>query len=256
MQTRMCPLFALVALCGGTAAASGQIVVNGDFERQDLSGWTVMNTANGAGAPGSVTLFDMDGAGPLPQSYAATFSVGQAVFSSGVQEGIELTQSVTLQASTQYTIDLDWAAQRQVNVGNAAGGLFTVLIGGAVVATADAGSTTAMELHSGHISAAFTVPASGPVDLTIRITRPYQPGGALFQYVDNVAISGGGTGGCYANCDQSTVAPILNVGDFTCFLQRFAAGESYANCDNSTVAPVLNVGDFTCFLQRFAAGCP
>jgi hypothetical protein len=64
------------------------------------------------------------------------------------------------------------------------------------------------------------------------------------------------TGGCYANCDESTVSPVLNVGDFTCFLQRFAAGESYANCDESTVAPVLNVGDFTCFLQRFAAGCP
>jgi hypothetical protein len=61
---------------------------------------------------------------------------------------------------------------------------------------------------------------------------------------------------CYANCDNSTVAPVLNVGDFTCFLQRFAAGESYANCDSSTVAPVLNVGDFTCFLQRFAQGCP
>jgi hypothetical protein len=62
--------------------------------------------------------------------------------------------------------------------------------------------------------------------------------------------------GCYANCDGSQVAPILNVGDFTCFLQRFAAGDVYANCDQSTVAPVLNVGDFTCFLQRFAAGCP
>jgi hypothetical protein len=61
---------------------------------------------------------------------------------------------------------------------------------------------------------------------------------------------------CYANCDTSTVTPVLNVGDFTCFLQRFAAGESYANCDASTQSPVLNVGDFTCFLQQFAAGCP
>jgi hypothetical protein len=69
-----------------------------------------------------------------------------------------------------------------------------------------------------------------------------------------IEVAGGAP--CYANCDQSTVAPILNVGDFTCFLQRFAAGDSYANCDQSTVQPVLNVGDFTCFLQRFAAGCP
>ncbi len=61
---------------------------------------------------------------------------------------------------------------------------------------------------------------------------------------------------CYANCDESTTTPVLNVADFTCYLQRFAAGEPYANCDASTAPPVLNVADFTCFLQRFAAGCP
>jgi uncharacterized membrane protein len=61
---------------------------------------------------------------------------------------------------------------------------------------------------------------------------------------------------CYANCDGSTAPPALNVADFTCFLQRFAAGEPYANCDNSSAPPVLNVADFTCFLQQFAAGCP
>jgi hypothetical protein len=61
---------------------------------------------------------------------------------------------------------------------------------------------------------------------------------------------------CYANCDASTTAPVLNVLDFNCFLSRFAAGNAYANCDGSTVAPVLNVLDFNCFLTRFAAGCP
>jgi hypothetical protein len=61
---------------------------------------------------------------------------------------------------------------------------------------------------------------------------------------------------CDTNCDGSALAPILNVADFTCFLQLFAAGDAYANCDNSTLPPVLNVADFTCFLQRFAAGCP
>ena len=60
---------------------------------------------------------------------------------------------------------------------------------------------------------------------------------------------------CYVNCDQSTMSPVLNVADFTCFLQRFAAGHGYANCDMSTAAPTLNVADFTCFLQRFAQGC-
>ncbi|MFN0134441.1 MAG: GC-type dockerin domain-anchored protein [Phycisphaerales bacterium] len=60
---------------------------------------------------------------------------------------------------------------------------------------------------------------------------------------------------CYANCDGSTAAPILNVNDFTCFLNKFAAGDPTANCDGSTSAPTLNVNDFTCFLNAFAAGC-
>jgi cytochrome c len=59
----------------------------------------------------------------------------------------------------------------------------------------------------------------------------------------------------YANCDQSTQPPILNIADFSCFLQKFAAGDPYANCDGSTQPPVLNVADFGCFLQAFAAGC-
>jgi hypothetical protein len=71
-------------------------------------------------------------------------------------------------------------------------------------------------------------------------------------------------GPCYPNCDGSTVEPILNVDDFTCFINEFAAAQAlpheqqvthYVNCDQSTVAPVLNVDDFTCFINQFAAGC-
>ena len=61
---------------------------------------------------------------------------------------------------------------------------------------------------------------------------------------------------CYANCDSSTIAPILNVNDFVCFTNRFASGSPYANCDNSTLAPILNVNDYICFNNRFAVGCP
>src|SRR5678816_4811569 len=38
---------------------------------------------------------------------------------------------------------------------------------------------------------------------------------------------------CYADCDHSTLAPVLNINDFMCFLNRFAAGDPYANCDGS-----------------------
>jgi hypothetical protein len=62
-------------------------------------------------------------------------------------------------------------------------------------------------------------------------------------------------GPCYANCDDSTHAPLLNIADFACFLQKFAAAHPYANCDDSTTPPTLNILDFACFLQKFAAGC-
>jgi hypothetical protein len=65
----------------------------------------------------------------------------------------------------------------------------------------------------------------------------------------------GPSAACYANCDGSTVGPVLNVQDFSCFLNRFASGETYANCDSSTFPPVLNIQDFSCFLNAFASGC-
>jgi hypothetical protein len=61
--------------------------------------------------------------------------------------------------------------------------------------------------------------------------------------------------GCYANCDNSSVPPVLNVNDFQCFVNLYAAQDSRANCDNSTADPVLNVNDFQCFVNKFAAGC-
>jgi hypothetical protein len=61
---------------------------------------------------------------------------------------------------------------------------------------------------------------------------------------------------CYANCDGSTAAPILNINDFVCFMARFSAGDPYANCDGSSIPPVLTVNDFVCFQTAFAAGCP
>ena len=61
---------------------------------------------------------------------------------------------------------------------------------------------------------------------------------------------------CPANCDGSTTPPVLNVNDFSCFLNKFAAGDAASNCDCSTTVPILNVVDFSCFLNEFAAGCP
>jgi hypothetical protein len=60
---------------------------------------------------------------------------------------------------------------------------------------------------------------------------------------------------CYANCDGSTGFPVLNPADFTCFLNRYRAGDAYANCDGSAGTPALTPADFTCFLAKYRAGC-
>jgi hypothetical protein len=87
---------------------------------------------------------------------------------------------------------------------------------------------------------------------TLYMIRIAGYGGATGPYVLNI----GNVNACYANCDGSTAAPVLNVSDFICFQQRFAAGDPWANCDGSTAPPVLNVSDYICFQQAFAAGCP
>jgi hypothetical protein len=73
----------------------------------------------------------------------------------------------------------------------------------------------------------------------------------------NVAaqIPGAGSSSCYANCDGSVTVPFLNVNDYTCFMNKYAAGDSAANCDGSTTVPVLTVNDFNCFINAYSAGC-
>jgi trimeric autotransporter adhesin len=67
---------------------------------------------------------------------------------------------------------------------------------------------------------------------------------------------------CPADCDNNGV---LDVADFACFIAMFTEVHGwqrhnqlghYTNCDGSTIAPVLNVDDFTCFINHYAQGCP
>ncbi len=61
---------------------------------------------------------------------------------------------------------------------------------------------------------------------------------------------------CYANCDGSTVAPVVSVLDLQCFVNRYLSGDAWANCDGSTVAPVLSANDLICYINRYITGCP
>lgn len=62
---------------------------------------------------------------------------------------------------------------------------------------------------------------------------------------------------CYADCDQSSGAGVLDLLDFLCFQTAFMNGEEYAcDCDTSTGQLVCDLFDFLCFQNSFVSGCP
>jgi hypothetical protein len=128
---------------------------------------------------------------------------------------------------------------------------FAAPAGGFAIAATSTGG-----LHTIIMDTSTPGPRNGT--LTIHSDAPDQPARV-------VMLSGTVLAPCYPNCDQSTTEPILNIEDFTCFINAFALAQplpqaqqiaSYANCDASTIEPVLNIEDFTCFINAFALGCP
>ena len=55
---------------------------------------------------------------------------------------------------------------------------------------------------------------------------------------------------CYADCDSSGT---LNIFDYICFGNEYAASTSYADCDGNGS---LNIFDYICYGNAYAAGCP
>ena len=61
---------------------------------------------------------------------------------------------------------------------------------------------------------------------------------------------------CYADCDTTTGLEVLDLWDFLCFGNRFAAGDRYAcDCDTTTGLGVCDLFDALCFLNAYATGC-
>ncbi len=234
---------------GALAAPARAQIVNGDFETGSLAPWAVALTGNGSSPTQSVVPYDIDGPGPLGTTQVAKFQVGALLFipPGGLEEGVIVTQSIPLTAGVQYTIDFDWAVQRDSTTNNADGGTFSIVVDGFPLAGAASGGTTGTTPIYGHLSAPFTPVASGPHTVGFQITRHFLVAGALYQYVDNFTVDGGA--GCYPDCDGNGT---LNVNDYICFQTKFALGDPYADCDNNGVR---NVNDYICFQTKFALGC-
>ena len=87
--------------------------------------------------------------------------------------------------------------------------------------------------------------------------------GGIYDLSWNTCDGGGGasSGGIYilsGTIGQPDAGPAQAGGIYNCsggFWPGSGAPVCYSNCDGSTSPPVLNVNDFICFLNRFAAGC-
>jgi hypothetical protein len=185
MKTLTVALFAAAL----PALAVSQSFVNGNFEGGSLDGWTLTPTANGQTLTQDVQMFDIDGPGPLGASLAGRFQVGQVTFTSGVQAGISLTQTLNLLSGVEYVFSFNWAAWRlEGQASNAQGGVFSLVVNGDIIATQEAGSTSGSLPRYGFLETPFTPTATGNYEVGIRITRPFTPAANLFQYVDNVQV--------------------------------------------------------------------
>ena len=83
------------------------------------------------------------------------------------------------------------------------------------------------------------------------------PGGTGGNAIADMGCYESQTPGCYADCDTTTGQGVLDIFDFLCFGNRFAANDPYAcDCDTSTGLGVCDIFDFLCFGNAFSAGCP
>ena len=234
---------ALLALPSGALAQSlpvanfsfeDPVASSGGFSAEDPPGWT---TVAGSGERG---VFH-----PTIGTWGYVASLGnQLLYTNGPT--LQHTLSTNAQANTTYTLRVDVIARPGYTP------TYTIeLYAGQTLLRRD--DNTLHPPSGGYLTSVLAY-AVGPADPVIGQPLRIRLGGTVQTNFDNVRVTTGA--GCYANCDDSTQTPVLNVNDFVCFQTRFAGGDPWANCDGSSQVPLLNVNDFVCFQTRFAGGCP
>jgi hypothetical protein len=178
------PLVFVALLAVFTLQASAtNLLVNGSFESGDFTGWSTGTTSDGTWGDGFPTVTSW----PLGGGNAAEGEVGQ-VTSNGLYEGGILTQTFNSGAGAA-TLSFDWAAMGDGVHMNAEGGLFQMVLDGAVLGQAYAGEIGPNDLFNGTLSASTNLTA-GQHTFEIDILRPYLalPGGTPYQFVTNADV--------------------------------------------------------------------
>lgn len=185
----MAALLALLIASAGLASA-GNLLVNGSFQDNNFTGWTVGTTSNGTWGQGYpiVTAWPLGGG-----LNAAEGEVGEVNFD-GTYQGGTLSQTfVTSGGSVSF--GFDYAAMGDGIHTNLDGGNFVLLVDNVQLANFDVGQITANQTISGSLSASETLSA-GSHTFEIEILRPYTslPANTPYQYVTDAFANGSGGG--------------------------------------------------------------
>ncbi|MGD8451023.1 MAG: PEP-CTERM sorting domain-containing protein [Phycisphaerae bacterium] len=167
------------------ATAQAEMIANAGFETGDWTDWMLRATDNGQTAVQDVVMYDIDGAGVLPESFAGHLSVARVASGSG--GGMEVVQELDLTAGTQYTFFANLSVYMAGDYYNGDGGTFEFIVGDEVLATwASGGIALGYKYHE--LSGEYTATADGTYDVGIRVTRQFAANTDLNQYIDNVSF--------------------------------------------------------------------
>ena len=178
-----------------SSQADAATLTNGDFERGDLSGWTLFTTASGTlGAAGFPMVFDWDIRGDGFTSKGAALKVGQQVYQGpgSEPEGGGMYQTVNVEAG-QVTLTADIAVtySSSRHARNLSGGFFELILDAVVLESYDFGPIAAGTTERGQLSGSTRITA-GVHEIRLRITRPAvaKVGTPVpVQFVDNVKVT-------------------------------------------------------------------
>ncbi len=175
-------LFSLVLMAAvSTVAYAQNVLINGDFETGDLTGWTWKPD------PGSEPLMVATVATGPWNTYA--FRVNPGHDGSGGDKGGTLTQAIYLQGGQNYNITGDLAIQNLRTGVNVDGGRITLFIGTTQLHQFNVGEIQPLTTLFDTINVNFVPPVSGQYELSLRFTRMWRNSTpSIYHWADNLVV--------------------------------------------------------------------
>lgn len=173
-----------VVISLGTLDAHANLIMNGDFETGDLTGWTTFTTPNGTIGTPSVSSFDTTGSGA---SLAAVFNVGN-IQNPGNNGGGIFQMFSFGGGSLSVSVDV---ATMTGNASNGDAGEFSLLVNGSLVDFLDFSNIDFNATERGTLSGVVNGLSAGQHEIRLLMTRQFETASNTpFQHIDNATAIG------------------------------------------------------------------